>query len=77
VNSTTTATEYYELDTYLGQNINNVNLPEGEYYPIVDRDTLEITGFVFADEPGEWDTAAIVDGELRIGEHFTDFVVAK
>jgi hypothetical protein len=76
--TTTTATEYKpELAQYVGKSITDPALPAeiAEYYPVVNLETLIIEDFVFADEIDGYETAAIVDGEIKTGERYSDFVV--
>jgi hypothetical protein len=72
-----------DINQVIGKSITDTEIQGvdfGSSYPVVDRETLLITGVVDGYCPaelngGHWVTGAIVDGEVKIGEHYCDFAV--
>lgn len=73
----------FDVNTIIGKHINDLpaNLEWETAYPIVDRETLLVTGIVDGNYPeefndGNWVTGALIDGKIVTGEHYCDFAVA-
>ena len=54
----------------------------GSSFPVVDPETLLVTGIVDGNYPetlngGRWITGAVVDGAIVTGEHYSDCAVVE
>lgn len=74
----TTEMTIEQLNEFVGRPYSDLpaNVTVHGAWPVVDRESMEITGVVLGDAAEGYDTADLVDGQIVTGEHYVAFLVA-
>ena len=74
----------FDMGRLIGVHVNEISSLGLEFataYPIIDPETLRVTGLVDGNYPeefngGNWLTGALIDGKIITGDQYCDFAIA-